>query len=127
MAAGRRSPSRHKKRGFMKSTVVAIAAGLAPTDVLATIPAHFVRIVENASPRAETLIVNFRQPDGSYSADEIYQPTQDVTHMSHTILAMPPNFVQSVAPAQAYCKIRTASGNGTSIKLQEYERIPFGN
>lgn len=111
----------------MKTTRVAVAAGVTPTDVLATIPAHFVRIVEDAAVPSEALVASIRQSNGTFSDEVTYKIGDAITLVNHTILAAPPDFAAVGAVAQAYAKVRTASGNAVTLRMIEHERVPYGN
>lgn len=113
----------------MKTTKVAISAGATPTEIPATIPAKFAKVVEDSAAPVETLLVQMRQPDHSFSVEVIFMPGVPIRLQGYSgIIARPAGYSAYLIPAsnEAMCKIRTVSGNATNMRVQEYEQEPWG-
>lgn len=110
----------------MKVSIVAITD--AATPIPASIAAKYCSAQEAASTRVEPLIVNFRQNDGTYSAD-VTLPAGSLIEIFRTdgIVARPPSYSAYQIPAtgEAYFKIRCAtSGHSCNLEVIEQETIP---
>jgi hypothetical protein len=113
----------------MKVTRVAIAAGSTPTNIPATIPAKFMKVVEDAAVPSETLGVIFKQSDGTFADEVIFQPGVIIRVQGYSgIIGKPPGYVayQTPVTGDTCLKIRTLSGTGCTVKVTEYENYPLG-
>lgn len=109
----------------MKTSLVTIALSAAladATSVRATGSYKQCQIKENKDNPTETLLVQLRQDDGTYSDEIEYAPGAPVTMVSYNdILAKPQDYcgIGYPATADAYAKIRTKSGSPCVVKLVE--------
>lgn len=113
----------------MKTTRVAVLAGATATEIPCTIPCKFAKIVEDTSIPSESLVVTLKQSDHTYASEVTFAPGIPIRIQGYSgIIGRPAGYSAYQLPAtgEALCKIRTASGNAVTVRVQEYENNPQG-
>lgn len=113
----------------MKTTRVSIAGGVTATEIPCTIPCKFAKIVEDSAIPSEMLVVQLKQSDHTYASEVTFGPGVPIRIQGYSgIIAQPAGYSAYLQPATAepLCKIRTASGNVVSVRVQEFENTPPG-
>lgn len=114
----------------MKVTRQEVNGGASVVNIVATIPAHFVRIEEDSDIPSKSFVVQIKQPDGSFSDEVTYGPGIPIIIQRVVgIIAMPPGFAAHNQPAvgQPYAKIRTSDASNATVRVVEHEHLPSGD
>ncbi len=113
----------------MKVTIVTVAAGATATPIPVSIPAKFMKILQNDIIPEEVLWVQHKQSDGTFATEVVYQPSVPIRIQGYSgVIGRCPNYVANGIPSvgDPCCKIRTESGNEVDLKVFEYENNPMG-
>lgn len=103
--------------------LVVISSGVGYTNILATIPGHYLKIYEQGD---RALAFNYKLPDDAFVSVYTSKAGDVIERIGHGrsgILGRPPNYNASGIPAtgDVLIQINTVSGTGTTVVVVESE------